>query len=97
MINLWLSSVSASKRRFLVPETEQLADFLGADGLAGLPTPDEVGRAFPDRHGYGTGQEDAMIHAGAMLDALAARAEAAERGAAPSLRTGQAEERADLR
>ncbi len=74
---------AASKRRFLVPETEQLADFLGADGLAGLPTPDEVRRAFPDRHGYGTGQEDGMIHAGAMLDALAARAEVAERGAAP--------------
>ena len=63
---------AAAKRRFLVPETEQLADFLGADGLAGLPTPDEVRRAFPDRHGYGTGQEDGMIHAGAMLDALAA-------------------------
>ena len=45
--------------------------------------PDEVRRAFPDRQGYGTGQEDGMIHAGAMLDALAARAEAAERGAAP--------------
>lgn len=74
---------AAAKRRFLVPETEWLADFLGADGFAGLPTPDEVRRAFPDRHGYGTGQEDGMIHAGAMLDALAARAEAAERGAAP--------------
>ena len=74
---------AAAKRRFLVPETELLADFLGADGLAGLPTPDEVRRAFPDRHGYGPGQEDCMIHAGAMLDALAARAEAVERGAAP--------------
>jgi hypothetical protein len=73
---------AAAKRRFLVPETGLLADFLGADGLAGLPTSDEVRRAFPDRHGYGTGQEDCMIHAGAMLDALASRAEAAERGAA---------------
>ena len=63
---------AAAKRRFLVPETELLADFLGADGFAGLPTPDEVRRAFPDRHGYGTGQEDGMIHAGAMLDVLAA-------------------------
>ena len=40
---------AAAKRRFLVPETEWLADFLGADGFAGLPTPDEVRRAIPDR------------------------------------------------
>ncbi len=74
---------AAAKRRFLVPEMELLADYLGADGFAGLPTPNEVRRAFPDRHGYGTGQEDCMIHAGAMLDALGSRAESAESGAAP--------------
>ena len=68
---------AAAKRRFLVPETEVLADFLGADGFAGLPTPDEVRRAIPDRHGYGTGQEDGMIHAGAMLD-LSCRPRAVE-------------------
>ena len=72
------------RQRFLVPETGLLVDFLGADNLAGLPTADEVRRAFPNHHGYGTGQEDCMIHAGAMLDALSARAEAVAGGFAPS-------------
>lgn len=53
---------AAARRRFLVPETGLLVDFLGADGLAGLPTPDSISLTVGSL--VGTGMISANGHPG---------------------------------
>ena len=44
--------------------------------LASLPTPEEIGRQFPNRNGWGTGMEDCAISGGVMLSMICDRFEA---------------------
>jgi len=44
--------------------------------LAALPTPQEIGRQFPNRNGWGTGMEDCAISGGVMLSMICDRFEA---------------------
>lgn len=71
------SAWRATWTRFYKSETNQFYDYLTSyepeEGLAHLPTADEVGRQFPNKFGYGTGMEDCMISAGVMLDMIADR------------------------
>ena len=44
--------------------------------LALLPTPEEIGRQYPNRNGWGTGMEDCAISAGVMMSMICDRFEA---------------------
>jgi lysophospholipase L1-like esterase len=44
--------------------------------LAFLPTPEEIGRQYPNRNGWGTGMEDCAISGGVMLSMVCDRFEA---------------------
>ena len=41
--------------------------------LASLPTPEEIGRQYPNRNGWGTGMEDCAISGGVMLSMICDR------------------------
>ncbi len=58
---------------FYRPETCLFYDYRTAEGLGHLPALEEIALQFPNPCGWGTGMEDSMLHAGAMLDALAAK------------------------
>jgi len=66
-----------SWQRFYLPRTHLFYDYLTsyAEGqwLAHLPTPEEAARQYPNECGYGTGMEDCMISAGAMLSLIVDR------------------------
>lgn len=51
-----------------VPETGQFYDYLSEGELAHLPYPAEIAAGFPNPCGWGTGMEDAMLHAGSMIE-----------------------------
>ena len=63
--------------RFYLPQTHLFYDYLTSyergRELAHLPTADEVRRQDPNECGYGTGMEDCMISAGAMLSLIVDR------------------------
>lgn len=63
--------------RFYLPRTNQFYDYLtsyeAGQGLAHLPTADEVQRQYPNECGYDTGMEDGMISAGVMLSLIVDR------------------------
>ena len=61
----------------LDPRTDQLYDF-PVDDVRECPLPEETARSWPNPCGYATGTEDAMIHAGTMLDACLCRYEMEE-------------------
>lgn len=63
---------------FLQTKTGQYYDYLTDEGLEALPYPDEIAAGFPNPCGWGTGMEDAMLHAGSMLDVYARRGDAAK-------------------
>ena len=64
-------------RRFYLPRTHLFYDYLtsyeAGKELAHLPTPEEAARQYPNECGYGTGMEDCMISAGAMLSLIVDR------------------------
>jgi len=64
-------------QRFYLPKTKLFYDYLtsydAGKELAHLPTADEVKRQDPNECGYGTGMEDCMISAGAMLSLIVDR------------------------
>lgn len=64
-------------KRFYRSDTQLLYDYLSSYEpgceLRHLPTAAEVARQYPNPYGYGTGMEDCMISAGAMLSALVDR------------------------
>jgi len=63
--------------RFYLPETQLFYDYLTSyapgEGLAHLPTAEEVQRQIPNECGYDTGMEDGMISAGVMLSLIVDR------------------------
>ena len=61
-------------KELLHPGTDQLYDFPVKD-VAECPLPEEAERSWPNPCGYSTGTEDAMIHAGTLLDACLCRYE----------------------
>ena len=67
----------ATWERFYLPRTHLFYDYLTSyeprRGLAHLPSADEVARQVPNECGYGTGMEDCMISAGAMLSLIVDR------------------------
>ena len=64
-------------KRFYLPRTHLFYDYLTSyepgRELAHLPTPEEAARQVPNECGYGTGMEDCMISAGAMLSLIVDR------------------------
>lgn len=61
-------------KELLDPRTDQLYDFPVKD-VTECPMPEEAERSWPNPCGYSTGTEDAMIHAGTLLDACLCRYE----------------------
>ena len=63
--------------RFYLPQTHLFYDYLTSyepgRELSHLPTADEVRRQYPNECGYGTGMEDCMISAGALLSLIVDR------------------------
>ena len=64
-------------QRFYKSDTQLFYDYLSSyepgQELRHLPTAAEVARQYPNPYGYGTGMEDCMISAGAMLSTLVDR------------------------
>lgn len=64
-------------QRFYLPRTRLFYDYLTSyepgRELAHLPTAQEAAQQFPNECGYGTGMEDCMISAGAMLSLIVDR------------------------
>ncbi len=67
----------ASWERFHDDRTHLFYDFVcsydAKKRLAALPTPEEIGRQFPNRNGWGTGMEDCAISGGVMLSMICDR------------------------
>ena len=68
---------SVTWSRFHLPKTKLFYDYLSSyepgRELVHLPTAAEVARQYPNECGYGTGMEDCMISAGAMLSLIVDR------------------------
>jgi len=69
-----------SWNRFYSSKTHLFYDYISSyengQGLAHLPTADEVSRQYPNPCGYGTGMEDCMILGGTMLSTMVDRYDA---------------------
>lgn len=67
----------ASWERFYDDRTHLFYDHVcsydPAKRLAGLPTPEEIARQYPNRNGWGTGMEDCAISGGVLLSMLCDR------------------------
>jgi len=89
MDNNFASAWKMIWEKLYCPETHLFYDCISEEPKFGtLPTPEEIARSFPNACGWGTGQEDSMLSAGAVMDILQYRKnligdpEAAERAAA---------------
>ena len=67
----------ASRERFYDERTHLFYDYVCSydpnQRLAKLPTPNEIGRQYPNRNGWGTGMEDCAISGGVMLSMICDR------------------------
>lgn len=67
----------ASRERFYDERTHLFYDYVCSydpnQRLARLPTPEEIGRQYPNRNGWGTGMEDCAISGGLMLSMICDR------------------------
>ena len=63
---------------FYHPATSLFYDCLTANGLDDLPSADEIARQYPNPCGWGTGMEDCMLSAGAVMDILCFRSAAGD-------------------
>lgn len=72
----------ASWQRFYDDRTHLFYDYVCSydpqKRLAGLPTPEETRRQYPNRNGWGTGMEDCAISGGVMLSMICDRFEATQ-------------------
>lgn len=70
----------AAWQRFYDDRTHLFYDFVCSDDpgqrLAWLPTPEETGRQYPNRNGWGTGMEDCAISGGLLMSMVCDRFEA---------------------
>jgi hypothetical protein len=86
----------ASWTRFYDDRTHLFYDFVSSYDpqrrLASLPTPEEIGRQYPNRNGWGTGMEDCAISGGVLMsmicDRFAATGDATLRQAAQKTFSG---------
>ena len=69
-------------QHFYHPATSLFYDCLTENGLNSLPSVDEIARQYPNPCGWGTGMEDSMLSAGAIMDILRLRHAAGDRDAA---------------
>lgn len=63
------------------PATSLFYDCLAEKGLQSLPAPEEIARQYPNPCGWGTGMEDSMLSAGAVMDILCFRHAAGDKDA----------------
>lgn len=63
------------------PATSLFYDCLTENGLQTLPAPEEIARQHPNPCGWGTGMEDSMLSAGAVMDILHLRHAAGDQDA----------------